>query len=96
MAADPAKRATFVKSAVEFIQAQGFDGLDLDWEYPGTRGGVPADKVNRLHSFYIVSCLMIHCKIAAKLCIARPRAERGVRTERVARDSRCFRREIYD
>ncbi len=34
MAADPVKRANFVVSAVEFVQQHGFDGLDMDWEYP--------------------------------------------------------------
>lgn len=27
-------RSAFVKHAVEFIKEHGFDGLDLDWEYP--------------------------------------------------------------
>lgn len=48
MVADPAKRAIFTSSVVEFIKKYNFDGLDFDWEYPGSRGGVPADKVRIL------------------------------------------------
>jgi chitinase len=45
MANDPTKRAFFVKSAVEFVIKYEFDGLDLDWEFPGQFGGAPSDKV---------------------------------------------------
>jgi len=45
MVNDPTKRAFFVKSAVEFVRQHEFDGFDLDWEYPGQRGGAATDRV---------------------------------------------------
>uniref|UniRef100_A0A0P5TL21 chitinase n=1 Tax=Daphnia magna TaxID=35525 RepID=A0A0P5TL21_9CRUS len=49
MAADPAKRTTFVNSVVNFLITYGFDGLDFDWEYPSNRGGSITDKINFVH-----------------------------------------------
>ncbi|XP_015439740.1 PREDICTED: probable chitinase 3 [Dufourea novaeangliae] len=39
-------RARFVQNVVDFLRRYNFDGLDVDWEYPNQRGGVPSDKQN--------------------------------------------------
>lgn len=38
IAADDAKRAVFARSCKQVMDEFGLDGIDLDWEYPGTTG----------------------------------------------------------
>ncbi|KAL9184576.1 hypothetical protein ACHAXT_012546 [Thalassiosira profunda] len=48
MASSKSNRQTFASSVVQFLRTYGFDGLDLDWEYPGLkdRGGKRDDYNN--------------------------------------------------
>ncbi|CAG9854412.1 unnamed protein product [Phyllotreta striolata] len=48
LVADPHRRGAFVGNALSFIRKYSFDGLDLDWEFPGSRGGAVEDKQNFL------------------------------------------------
>lgn len=48
LAENPAARANFIRQSIEFADKYGFDGIDIDWEYPGfaTHNGRPQDKEN--------------------------------------------------
>ncbi|CAG2169598.1 unnamed protein product, partial [Oppiella nova] len=45
MASNPSSRAVFVQSCVDFLKEHKFDGLDVDWEYPGRAAVADADRV---------------------------------------------------
>lgn len=48
LAANPAARKKFADNCVKLIEAYDFDGIDIDWEYPGylDHNGTPEDTVN--------------------------------------------------
>ncbi|KAJ8681991.1 hypothetical protein QAD02_017783 [Eretmocerus hayati] len=46
VAGNPLKRRAFADNLLGFVRSYGFDGLDLDWEYPNQRGGIGADRDN--------------------------------------------------
>lgn len=41
---DPNNIAAFAANTLEYLKTYKFDGLDLDWEYPGGNGSPPEDK----------------------------------------------------
>ncbi len=48
VAADPERRARFAEECVRILKDYKFDGIDIDWEYPGyaEHSGTPDDKRN--------------------------------------------------
>ncbi|MES2199505.1 MAG: glycosyl hydrolase family 18 protein [Chlamydiota bacterium] len=48
MVGEESNRAQFIDSAISYAQRYGFQGIDIDWEYPGdqSRGGTPDDFAN--------------------------------------------------
>lgn len=39
-------RTTFIQSVLQLLKTHDLDGLDINWQFPGDRGGRPSDKNN--------------------------------------------------
>jgi GH18 family chitinase len=56
------RRKTFIESAMRFLRKHNFDGLDINWEFPGVRGGKENDKGN--FEFFLQVQIRFHQDIA--------------------------------
>jgi chitinase len=70
MSADPTARDALARKCVEILSYYDFDGIDIDWEYPGyaDHSGTPADRENFTTLLYAIrEALEMHTRETGKV-----------------------------